>query len=296
MKEITVQIGTQKSIIGIVSEPETLTNLPAVVLLNAGLIHRIGPNRIYVKLARKLAEQGVLALRIDLSGIGDSQSHPDHLPFERSTIDDTIKAMDQLEKMYGIQKFVLVGHCLGAYHSFRTASEDHRVQRIVMINPDGGETEWVEYDRKRKVSQYYQKYYGKKKLFDPGTWKRLFNGEIAVRSVINNFFKDFLWYRVSTLYFKIKQRFLLARTATNSKDYFTIESIIHGLTKIEAQLLLVYSEGATSLERVQGMGGVLKKMRQTGQVRLEVVARSDHTFTLVESQERLFSVILSWLR
>ena len=46
---------------------------PWVVLLNAGIIHRIGPNRLYVQLARRLASRGHAVLRFDLAGIGDSE-------------------------------------------------------------------------------------------------------------------------------------------------------------------------------------------------------------------------------
>src|SRR5205823_3052307 len=44
----------------------------AIVLLDAGATYRIGPNRLHVELARRLARDGDLVLRIDQSGIGDS--------------------------------------------------------------------------------------------------------------------------------------------------------------------------------------------------------------------------------
>jgi len=62
MKEEVLQFGKRSSMVGILHSPAGTPNpeLPAVLLLNAGLIHRIGPNRIYVKMARQFAPEGSL--------------------------------------------------------------------------------------------------------------------------------------------------------------------------------------------------------------------------------------------
>ena len=44
----------------------------ALILLNAGLVHRMGPFRLYVQMARRLAAEGYAVLRFDQSGLGDS--------------------------------------------------------------------------------------------------------------------------------------------------------------------------------------------------------------------------------
>src|SRR5579884_4043143 len=43
-----------------------------LVLLNAGAIRRMGPNRMWVELARRWAARGVPSLRVDMEGLGDS--------------------------------------------------------------------------------------------------------------------------------------------------------------------------------------------------------------------------------
>src|SRR5262249_32019788 len=45
---------------------------PLILFLNAGAVHRVGPNRMYVTLARAFAERGLTSARIDLGGLGDS--------------------------------------------------------------------------------------------------------------------------------------------------------------------------------------------------------------------------------
>jgi len=89
MREEAVLFGKTRSLVGIITDPHTVVNAhnhPAIVLLNAGVLHRVGPNRLYVKIARKLASAGFVVLRFDLSGIGDSKARRDNLPlsFERA--------------------------------------------------------------------------------------------------------------------------------------------------------------------------------------------------------------------
>jgi len=297
MKEKAVTLGRFKSLVGVVAEPDGDTREPAVLLLNAGLIHRIGPNRVYVKLSRTLARQGFRVLRFDLSGIGDSLPRPDHMPVEQFTIDDVVQAMDYLSATYGSQRFVLMGHCAGAYHSFRTAAQDRRVSGVVMMNPDGGEAEWVEYDRKRKLARYYQNYYGKKTLLDPQRWKRFFIGQISYRNVIKNLLQNVLWSRISGFCFRLRQRVGKQPPTQADEKLFTVEAILRKLFELDTRVLLIYSEGATSLERVQNnMGRALKQLSAAGKLQLAIISGADHIFSPLASQADLLRGIERWMQ
>src|SRR6187431_235824 len=115
MKEEVVLLGLNQSLVAVITEPEQKPkpDLPAVVLFNAGLTHRIGPNRIYVKLARHLTDMGMVVLRFDLSGVGDSSVRTDTASVEAGVIDDARQVMDYLERTRGTKKFFLMGHCGG---------------------------------------------------------------------------------------------------------------------------------------------------------------------------------------
>lgn len=296
MNEKVIQFGTFKTLTGVVTEPEKEAGLPAVVLLNAGLIHRIGPNRVYVKLARRLAGHGYRVMRIDLSGIGDSLPRPDHLPIEKSTIDDTVQALDYLAATYGTQRFLVMGHCAGAFHSFRSACQDGRIEGVVMMNPDGGEADWVEYDRKRKLARYYQNYYGQRKPFAKETWKRLLGGDIHLGNVLGNLLRNILWNRVAALSFKLKSRLLPSPPSEADRALFTVEATLRKLPEVSTRLLLVYSEGATSLERTRyRVDRALKQLGGSGRLALRLIPHADHTFTLLESQEQLIQEIEAWM-
>src|ERR1700722_9569680 len=85
-----VLLGTRKTLVGVMTEPDDYKSddRPVFVILNSGIIHRVGHHRMYVTLARALAGAGDQALRFDLSGIGDSESRGDALtPLERVLAD-----------------------------------------------------------------------------------------------------------------------------------------------------------------------------------------------------------------
>ncbi len=301
MREKAILFGKFHTLAGIITEPDTAPgeNMPVVILSNAGLIHRIGPNRIYVKLARELAQQGFTVLRFDLSGIGDSVTRPDNMPVEEFTIDDMLQAMNYMAETFGARKFVLGGHCAGAYHSIRTAVQDARVSGVVMINPDGGEAEWKEYDKKRKLAQYYENYYGKKTLLDPQRWRRFFTAQVSYRSVLKNVFKNVIWNRLSGMFFRIRQRLNTPKPQPTAADekLFTVEAIVRKLPELTSQVLLVYSENATSLERVQiSMGKELKRLQADGKLQLSVIPGADHIFSPLASQTCLFQTVAQWMQ
>lgn len=300
MKEKAVLFGKFNTLVGVVTlpddDPPHTAPRPAVILSNAGLIHRIGPNRIYVKLARVLAQHGFPVLRFDLSGAGDSKARPDHMPVEQYTIDDVLQAMDYLAEFSGSQKFVLGGHCAGAYHSFRTADQDARVIGVIMINPDGGEAEWVEYDRKRKLARYYENYYGKKVLLDRQRWKRFLTFRVDYRHLVKTLFQNVIWGRVSALIFRLRRKLRKPQPTPVDKSLFTMESIVRRLATLDTQVFLAYSENATSLERIQSsMPHELKHLQADGKLQLNVIPGADHIFSPLASQDCLFQAVEQWM-
>ena len=48
---------------------------PTILFLNAGVIDHVGPAGLWVRLGRSWAEAGFTAIRLDLSGNGDSPVH-----------------------------------------------------------------------------------------------------------------------------------------------------------------------------------------------------------------------------
>lgn len=138
MTEIVVEFGPAGRLVGVLSRPDA-GRAPAaadvaVIITNAGIIHRVGPNRLHVRLARFLASHGYPCLRYDLPGIGDSETVGGG-PIAQEKLSATRAALDRLESMGVARRFVMIGLCSGADHSFMTSVVDPRVVGAVVIDP-----------------------------------------------------------------------------------------------------------------------------------------------------------------
>ena len=135
MSEDVVRFGPDHTLVGILHSPpaETLpASLPGVVLLNAGILHRVGPNRLYVQIARRLASRGFHVLRFDLAGIGDSgNAMSGGAP--RTHRDDVNDAMACLLERGRTDRFLFMGICMGARIALDVAAEDPRVDGAVLM-------------------------------------------------------------------------------------------------------------------------------------------------------------------
>ncbi|MFQ6030820.1 MAG: alpha/beta fold hydrolase, partial [Dehalococcoidia bacterium] len=172
MREEAVVFGPTRSLVGVVTDPAQASSMPpqtGVILLNSGLVHRVGPNRLYVKVARSLSRLGAVSLRFDLSGVGDSRVRQDNLPFPESSIEDTQEAMNLLSQTRGVERFVLLGICSGAINSFDVACRDSRVVGAVMINPLAySDAFWSSVDDFQSLKN--ARSYWKGGLFNPMSW------------------------------------------------------------------------------------------------------------------------------
>jgi len=300
MNEDVVLLGPTRSLVGIVTEPPAANrnrDWPAVILLNAGLIHRVGPSRVYVKIARNLADLGFTVLRFDLSNIGDSKAREDHLPYEKSAIAETQDAMTYLSRARGCRRFVLMGHCSGAINSFRTAAHDPRVAGVVLINAEGGSDEWSTYDHRRKMALYYQNYYGKGALLDRQRWKRLLSGRADYRSIVRNVFRSIIWNRLSNTVFRLKNAIRKQRVSRSSPEIEAARQALRAMIARNVRILFVYSEGSSGLEHTRlTLGDILQEHRASDKLKLDIVPRSDHIFTLIRSQELLTEIIRNWMQ
>lgn len=130
IREEVLRFGSDEQLVGILSRPEPASPT-AVTILNAGVLHRVGPHRLHVVLARRLAELGFSALRLDLGGIGDSIASTDATTFRESAVADARLALSGLPA----HRHVLFGVCAGADNSLATALVDDRVAGIVLVDP-----------------------------------------------------------------------------------------------------------------------------------------------------------------
>jgi pimeloyl-ACP methyl ester carboxylesterase len=139
LTETAMLLSTEPRMFAIVTEPrDDEPRRRGVILLNAGATHHVGPNRMYVTLARRWARRGYLVVRMDLAGLGDSDTRrdrPDGEVYPPAALDDIRVAVDFMRERYGITNITIGGLCSGAYHSLQAAAAGLPVRRVLMVNP-----------------------------------------------------------------------------------------------------------------------------------------------------------------
>lgn len=116
--------------VGVLTLPAGAPADTCVVLLNAGAIHRAGPLRLHVNLARRLAEHGYVVLRIDQPGVGDAVASA-----ARPQIAMATELLDRLVRDTGCRRFVVGGICSAADFAWKLALADPRVAGLILLDP-----------------------------------------------------------------------------------------------------------------------------------------------------------------
>jgi hypothetical protein len=142
--------GTSNNLVGVTRLPsprrrptsggESPTNDVCVVMLNAGILHHVGPYRLHVDMAESLARQGVSSFRFDLSGIGESLPSGSTFDSTSRAVVEARQAIDLMQDRYGFERFILFGLCSGADDAINVALADRRVKGVVMLDGCGFRT------------------------------------------------------------------------------------------------------------------------------------------------------------
>jgi pimeloyl-ACP methyl ester carboxylesterase len=272
VREEAILFGDDRRLSGVITDPApgtALPDAPAAVLLHAGRIHRVGPNRIYVALARALASLGFTVLRFDLSGIGESDVRRDNTPFQEAEMQDVAAALDFLGSSRGADQFVLMGLCSGAALSAFCAAADPRVSGVVLIN-----IERYPITRRQQLRAYGRKvrrYWWKVALRRPVLIVRAFRARGPVQGL------------------------LAQEDLPVEQDQSAALRILAELRRQGVRVLIVYSEAEVGLDYLQVIAGrPLREAIESGDVTLTIVPGADHVFTVLASQRRLVEGVSDW--
>ncbi len=266
--------------VGILTPSPRPRDLPAVIIPNSGLVPRVGPSRLSVNLARRLAAQGYPTLRFDHAGVGDSNPRQDDLSFDQCALEEVGHLMDDLERDYGLRRFVILGLCSGAVTAFKAAGLDARVAGAIMINAQYYETdpEWNHHVATQQIARHYWT----RSIFRPSAWWRAITGRIHYRVLIHVLLRQ--------------ARGLFRKDATVQQVKDRLASHLRDLAQHETPLLILNSEGDIAQDYLRIiLGDELDRLTESGSIELRNLADTDHTFTLLANQERLSEIIEEWM-
>ena len=160
-----------------------------VLLLPPGIKGRVGPHRLYLKIAERFVSMGFHVLRFDFHGLGDSEGEIDErlLSDMYNTIqsgryvDDTIAAMDWMKANCKVERFVGSGLCGGSISALLTAAQDPRIVSMLALSIpvafDGGEANWARFATSRQLAGIRRGYF--KRLIKPESWIRFLTGKTS---------------------------------------------------------------------------------------------------------------------
>ena len=136
LTERAVEVPGPVRMAGILTEPPggARPGRVGVLLLNAGHLHRVGPGRLHVDLARRLARVGIAALRLDAPGVGESRERQDTLGDARAdALGDVGRALDAMTTWLPTDRFVLFGLCSGGELAVDAGANDPRVAGVIAL-------------------------------------------------------------------------------------------------------------------------------------------------------------------
>lgn len=276
--ETPVVFGRHHSLVGTVCRPAAaLSPKPFVIFLNAGIVHRTGPHRMSVRIARALAENGVSSLRFDLSGIGDSVIPTDAPPMgvqERvqADIDDALEfARDHCHAM----SFVMGGLCSGADNALRTAARRRSVVGLFLLDLTVART-----------PGYYARFY-LQRLFSGSTWWNIVTGRHpALRRVFaGRAVPDEADHRVDG-----------AIEADAVVPHPVMREYLHRILARDVKLLCIFTAGLEKqYNHERQFVRLFPRLDFGSRLDLHYFADSDHTFTGPALQERLRRRIVTWV-
>jgi alpha-beta hydrolase superfamily lysophospholipase len=280
VRESAVTFGSRSTLFAIVAAPaENMGALVAkrrgIILLNSGAIHHIGPNRLYVGLARRLAHLGHVVLRMDIGGIGDSPTPvgaEENAVYPGHAVADVAAAVQYLREEWNIQDVRAAGLCSGAYHAFKAAAARLPLSGIVLINPltffwkEGMSLKYPEHRVAADIMRY------RTNVLRPAAWVKLLSGRVDLWES-----SQILLRRATILALTPLRNVARSIGAPLRNDLPSeLQSIVRA--KIELQFVFAGQDPGVELLRDQG-GAIARRLRAEGTLRIESIDGADHTFT-----------------
>lgn len=268
-------------LVGVLTRPGTVpthgTDRPALIVVNAGLVHHVGPQRLHVRLLRRMAAQGFTCLRFDFSGIGDSLPRADSLPYTQSTLLELRQAMDAVQARSNCTRFVVMGLSSGALVSLAAADADERVAGVCLMNPHGFGTSsvWGQHVEALSAGRDYAR-----NVWSLASWRKLLTGRTNYRRMFT----------------AVRARFTpkpadpeLAAVTAAAQPLFS------GVFARALPALFVFSEKDASRDNIEQILGRGWQRRLGASVHVKTIADANHTFANPGHLVQVVDAIEAWL-
>ena len=309
MKEIKQYKIEGINILGISHVPGGNAKMVGVVLLCPGHQYRVGPHRMYVKLARVLTEEGYHVLRVDAEGIGDSNGefsdqmiHEVHGRIQRGCfVNFSKKIIRHYRKDYGLRKLIVSGLCgasltgllasktckeidglVGFGLPFVYADVPNRIDNSTAQNRNrakndiGAEHSTAFKNNESLLNSYIWK------VFSISSWKRTLSMQTDFCLLGRT-----LWHSVQRAIFKRNPAVI----------YKAIEAM-NNLFVSKREILLIYSGNDFHYKNFQFVlnnNSLLRDNFEKHKDSVVVIENANHTMTMPEWELEFHNIFIEWL-
>ncbi len=246
----------------------------AVILLNAGAVGQIGPNRLHVLLARRLAAAGDLVMRLDVSGIGESRARAgaeENVVYSEHAIQDVGVAVGWVRRA-GVTEVAVIGLCSGAYHGFKAALAGQPIDTLVAINPltfhykIGMAVDFAAFRVAADAMRY------RKSMLNGSSWRKLLRGQVNLWRVAGVMLHRM--HAAITRPLREARRRLRIPMAEDLGDELEV------LARRGVAMRFIFADEDPGQQLLDEQGGsVVPRLIASGQLRIRSIPDADHTFT-----------------
>ncbi|MEP7096814.1 MAG: alpha/beta fold hydrolase [Dokdonella sp.] len=262
MQEQAFRFGRARHLVGIAGLPTAAANAVGVIVLNAGLVHRIGPFRLHVELTRRLNTSGYPTLRFDLSTLGDSGASGESQTRTRQVCADVGDAIQLLGRQAGCTQFVLIGLCSGAQNVHTVACTDEKVAGAIFL--DGYAYRTVGFHLRHYLPR----------LFGPARWLRLLTRPKQAAGASD-----------STPVFAVERL-----------PQSTVRADLGHMLDRGLKLCLIYSGGISRyFNHARQFRECFGRVVSRPGISTGFIREADHTYVLVGDRDRLLDRIEQWI-
>jgi pimeloyl-ACP methyl ester carboxylesterase len=282
-----------EQVFGVVTEPIGEPRGTAALIVMGGGFHTSAHvNRLAVMLARSLAGDGYHAMRIDYHGLGESSGSLAGYRLDEPFAEDMLGAVEWFRRR-GIERFILIGSCIGGRTALETASRIEGVDGVVMIT-----TPLIDMKQGEGTPA--------RKLVDTGVWRYLARGFRG--RVVRRFFPPHSFRRQGRVALthlrlgaRVAWRRLVARIAGERSAGLEVNpkviSDLESLVSRRVPVLLVYgtgdpfrwpveSGGSRRIGRIREAAGPLMALR---------TVEGERAYRFVAGQEQILDMVIRWL-
>jgi pimeloyl-ACP methyl ester carboxylesterase len=249
------------------------------VLVNSGIVHRVGPNRLYVDIARALVAHGYPVLRFDLSGLGDSEALSSGASLSESAVADIRCALDFLQSTRESTSFIVGGLCSGANYSMLASFVDPRIVGALLIDPAVARTrhsEIVHFGRRLRHAATW----GALLTLRHPIWRRSL-GRLRSLAIVNA---------------ARGQSGLRNEPEGSQQSPHEVRAQLQQVVNRGMQLMLVFTGGVNqNYNYREQLFDLLPGFDFRQQLRLEFIPETDHTISDGQSRSRLLRDVGEWV-